>query len=100
MQEGRIVGTIWPTEDAAPRSVSDAARGARGVARQPLRSGLAAPIAGDASMRRPQISGALSGTTPVTASTVHTTTHLPGTTPKPSAFVGLTPRQHPEDRDL
>jgi len=35
-QEDRIVGAIWPTEDAAPRSVSAAARRAREVMRQPL----------------------------------------------------------------
>ena len=46
-----------------------------------LRSGIAAPIVGDASMRRLQISGALPGTTPVTASAVHIVTYLPGTTP-------------------
>jgi hypothetical protein len=35
-QEGRIVGTIWPTEDAVSRSVSAAARCARGAMKQPL----------------------------------------------------------------
>ncbi len=55
-QGGRIVGAIWPTEDAALRSVSGAASGARGTLRGVLKLGFRdrrpARIGGHESQRR------------------------------------------------